>query len=32
MSYWTYVLENPEGRYYVGHTENLERRIREHNS
>lgn len=29
--FWVYVLENPEGRFYVGHTEDLNRRLAEHN-
>ncbi|HEX3314771.1 MAG TPA: GIY-YIG nuclease family protein [Gemmataceae bacterium] len=30
-TFWTYVLENPSGRFYVGHTDDLERRLVEHN-
>jgi putative endonuclease len=30
--YWTYVLQNPAGKFYVGHTESLERRLEEHNT
>ena len=30
--FWTYILENPAGRFYVGHTEDIERRLSEHNS
>ena len=31
--YWVYILKNKlNGRYYVGHTNNLTRRIEEHNS
>ena len=26
-----YVLENPSGRFYVGHTGNLEKRLQDHN-
>ena len=26
-----YVLENPQGRFYVGHTDDLSRRLGEHN-
>ncbi len=29
-SYWVYVLELNNGRRYVGHTNNLERRLYEH--
>jgi len=28
--YWVYVLQLDDGRRYVGHTNNLERRLREH--
>jgi putative endonuclease len=32
MSYWVYILRSQStGRYYCGHTNNLERRIQEHN-
>ncbi len=31
-SFWTYVLQNQEGKFYIGHTEDLERRLAEHNS
>ena len=30
--FWVYVLENPEGRFYVGHTDDLPRRLAEHNA
>jgi len=30
--FWVYVLENPEGRFYVGSTDDLPRRLTEHNS
>ena len=26
-----YILRNPEGRFYVGHTDNLDERVRNHN-
>jgi predicted GIY-YIG superfamily endonuclease len=29
--FFTYVLENPEGTHYIGHTNDLGRRLREHN-
>jgi len=29
--YWVYVLQNPEGRFYVGQTPALAKRLREHN-
>jgi putative endonuclease len=32
MLYYTYILENPEGKHYIGYTANLEQRIRDHNS
>ena len=32
MSYWGYMLHCFGGRYYVGHTDNLERRLGEHQS
>jgi putative endonuclease len=30
-SFWVYILENLEGRFYVGSTDDVDRRIREHN-
>lgn len=30
--FWTYVLENPDGRRYVGSTNDLARRLAEHNN
>ena len=30
--FWAYVLENPKGCFYVGHTDDLPRRLEEHNS
>ncbi len=30
--YWVYVLENSYGRFYVGQTNDLERRLNEHNN
>ena len=29
--FWTYILENPAGRFYIGHTEKLEARLENHN-
>ena len=29
-TYWVYVLELMDGRRYTGHTNNLERRLQEH--
>ena len=31
-TYWTYVLQNPVGKFYIGHTDSLERRLEEHNT
>ena len=31
MTFFTYVLLNPEGKTYVGHTSNLSRRLNQHN-
>ncbi|MBT2187711.1 GIY-YIG nuclease family protein [Sphingobium nicotianae] len=30
MAFWTYILRCSDGRYYTGHTDDLERRITEH--
>ncbi|NDV63625.1 GIY-YIG nuclease family protein [Puniceicoccales bacterium CK1056] len=30
--YFVYVLENQKGRLYIGQTDNLERRLSQHNS
>ncbi|WP_242095607.1 GIY-YIG nuclease family protein [Sphingomonas sp. CROZ-RG-20F-R02-07] len=30
MTFWTYMLRCSDGRYYTGHTDNLERRIGQH--
>ncbi|MDP5278580.1 GIY-YIG nuclease family protein [Sphingomonas sp. DG1-23] len=32
MAFWAYMLRCSDGRYYTGHTDNLERRIGEHQS
>jgi predicted GIY-YIG superfamily endonuclease len=29
--FWVYILENPEGKFYVGHTDDIDRRLIEHN-
>jgi putative endonuclease len=32
MKYWVYILQSQStGRFYCGHTDNLERRISQHN-
>lgn len=30
--YYVYVLENENGRWYIGHTDNLKARVRRHNN
>ncbi|HEU4961922.1 MAG TPA: GIY-YIG nuclease family protein [Sphingomonas sp.] len=30
MAFWTYILRCADGRFYTGHTDNLERRVGEH--
>jgi len=32
MAFWTYILFCADGRYYTGHTDNLEYRIGQHQS
>ncbi|MGB3846880.1 MAG: GIY-YIG nuclease family protein [Sphingopyxis sp.] len=32
MAFWTYILLCADGRYYTGHTDNLEYRIGQHQS
>ena len=32
MSFWVYILKRNDGSYYTGHTDNLEKRIGEHQS
>ncbi len=32
MSFVVYILQNTQGKRYTGHTDNLERRIFEHNN
>ncbi len=29
--YWSYVLQNPQGKFYTGHTEDLPQRLDSHN-
>jgi putative endonuclease len=29
--FWVYVLQNPAGHFYIGHTDDLENRISNHN-
>jgi len=29
--FWVYILENTRQRFYVGHTDDLQRRLRQHN-
>jgi predicted GIY-YIG superfamily endonuclease len=31
MTFWVYILRNPEGGFYIGHTDNLVVRIGSHN-
>ncbi|MBN1816571.1 MAG: hypothetical protein JW828_04375 [Sedimentisphaerales bacterium] len=31
MAFWVYILENPQGRFHIGHTDNIERRLSEPN-
>lgn len=32
MGFWVYMLRCSDGSYYTGHTDNLEKRLAEHNS
>ena len=32
MSFWVYILRCADGSYYVGHTDDLEKRMGEHES
>ena len=32
MAFWTYILKCADGRYYTGHTDDLDRRIAQHDS
>jgi putative endonuclease len=29
--FWVYLLENPQGRFYIGHTADLQMRLHSHN-
>ena|SRR5213593_4420418 len=29
--FWAYILQNPAGRYYIGHTDDLNQRVQNHN-
>ena len=29
--YWVYILQNPAGRFYIGHTDDLDLRLDSHN-
>jgi putative endonuclease len=31
LDYFVYILKNPAGKFYIGSTNDLERRLREHN-
>ena len=31
LQFWTYLLSCADGSYYIGHTDNLEKRLAEHN-
>ena len=31
-AYWVYVLRNPEGKFYIGLTDDVGRRLNDHNS
>jgi putative endonuclease len=31
VMFWTYVIQNPAGRFYIGHTNSLSTRIKNHN-
>jgi len=32
MAFWVYLLRCADGSYYIGHTDNLEKRVQEHQS
>ena len=29
--FWTYILQNPTGKFYIGHTDDLQTRVANHN-
>ncbi len=29
--FWVYILQNPDGKFYVGHTDDLDLRLHSHN-
>lgn len=29
--FWTYIIQNPDGRFYIGHTDDLDLRLHSHN-
>lgn len=29
--YWVYILQNPDGKFYIGSTDDLEQRLHSHN-
>jgi putative endonuclease len=31
LMFWVYLLQNPSGRFYIGHTDDLEHRLYSHN-
>ncbi|WP_246047908.1 GIY-YIG nuclease family protein [Hankyongella ginsenosidimutans] len=32
MSFWVYILQCADGSYYTGHTDDLDRRLAEHDN
>src|SRR5438034_15050 len=32
VQFWVYILQNPAGRFYIGSSANLDRRVADHNS
>jgi putative endonuclease len=32
LSFWTYIIQNEAGTYYVGHTDDLDQRLDFHNT